>query len=256
MKRRYKALIAIIVPLVLMTLLKFTHDASFQWIMGYMVAVALVFKTSILSMWLAAQLHFFSFIAGLTIIQGAILLVKRWLLDSVFATWVETHIIDNVIDGLNEAKNFYMRQDLKSKFKNIFVFIFGITLSGWMFYVVGLLDNILLFAELRLFIIGLFSAIVTFFTKVGAWTLSILAISWLGPLLEVFALSYILTRLEKWFGPNNFLSRFFNYIGDKINLPHVVLYGHTQRQAHRPSHTRTCHLQIKTNGYTTLSQYT
>ena len=218
MKRRYKALIAIIIPIFLITILKYTHDASYQWLTGYMVAVALVFKTSILSMWLAAQLHFVSFIAGLTIFQGTILLVKRWLLDSVFATWVETHIIDNVIDGLKEAKNFYMRQDLKTKFKNIFVFIFGITLSGWLFYVVGLLDNIVLFAELRLFIAGLFSAMVTFFTKVGAWTLSVLAISWLGPLLEVFALSYILTRLEVWFGPNNFLSRFFNYLGDKMNL--------------------------------------
>ena len=217
-KRRYKALIAIIVPVILISLLKFTHEASYQDLTGYMFAVALVFKTSIISLWLAAKLHFVAFIAGLTLFQGLILLIKRWLLDSVLATWIQTHIIENIIDALKEAKDFYLRQDLKSKFKNIFFFIFGVTLSAWLLYLIGLLDNIVLFAELRLFIIGVFSAIMTFVTKIASWTLSILAISWFGPLLEVFAFSYILTRLDVWFGPNNIFSRFFNFIGDKINL--------------------------------------
>lgn len=221
MKRRYKALIAIVVPVILVTLLKYTHDASYQWIMGYMVAVALVFKTSIVSMWLAAQLHFVSFITGLTVFQAVVLLIKRWLLDSVLATWIQTHIIENLSDALKEAKDFYLRQDLKTKFKNIFVFIFGITLTGWILYLAGLLDNLVLFAELRLFIAGVFSAIVTFVTKVASWGISVLAISWLGPIVEVFALSYLLIRLETWLGPNNILSRSFNFIAEKINL---VLY--------------------------------
>lgn len=217
MKRRYKALIAIVVPIILVTLLKYTHDASYKWLMGYMVAVALVFKTSIISLWLATQLHFMSFITGLTLFQGTVLLVKRWLLDSVLANWIQTHILENLSEGLKEAKEFYLRQDLKSKFKNIFIFLFGITLSGWLLYIVGLLDNIVLFAELRLFIAGIFAALVSFFSKLTAWTLSLLAFSWLGPLLEVFALSYIFVHLEKWLGPDNPLSRFFNFLGEKIN---------------------------------------
>lgn len=218
MKRRYKALIAIVVPIVLVTILKYSDTASYEWLTGYMFAVALVFKTSILSLWLAAKLHFVAFITGLTIFQGMILLVKRWLVDSVFAEWIQTHIIENIIDGLKEAKDFYLRQDLKTKFKNILFFIFGITLSGWILYIAGLLDNIVLFAELRLFIAGVFSAIVTFVAKLASWAVSLLAISWLGPLLKVFAFSYILTRLDVWFGPDNILSRFFNFIGNKINL--------------------------------------
>ncbi|MBT8343437.1 MAG: hypothetical protein KJO45_01840, partial [Sulfurovum sp.] len=79
MKRRYKALIAIIVPIVFVSILKYTHSASYEWLTGYMFAVALVFKTSIISLWLAAKLHFVAFITGLTIFQGIILLVKRWL---------------------------------------------------------------------------------------------------------------------------------------------------------------------------------
>lgn len=144
MKRRYKALIAIVVPIGIVVLLKYTHDASYNWLMGYMVGVALVFKTSIISLWLAAQLHFMSFIAGLTLFQGTVLLVKRWLVDSVLATWIQTQVIDNMMDALVEAKNFYLRQDLKSKFKNIFLFFFGITFTGWILYVVGMLDNVVL----------------------------------------------------------------------------------------------------------------
>jgi hypothetical protein len=218
MKRRYKALIAIVVPVIIVSVLKYTHDASYQWIMGYMVAVALVFKTSIVSMWLAAELHVVSFIAGLTVTQATFLLIKRWLLDSVLANWIQTHIIENLLDAFKEAKEFYLRQDLKTKFKNIFVFLFGVTFSGWVIYMAGLLDNLIFFAELRLFIAGVFSAIVTFVTKVASWTLSVLAITWLGPIVEVFALSYLLIRLETWLGPNNLLSRTFHYLGEKINL--------------------------------------
>lgn len=221
MKRRYKALIAIIVPIILMTILKYTHEASYEWLLGYMLAVALVFKTSIVSLWLASQLHVIAFLKGLTLFQGIVLIVKRWLLDSVLATWIQTHIIENVLDAIKEAKDFYLRQDLKSKFKNIFIFIFGALFTSWVLYFIGLLDNLLLLAELKLFIAGIYQAIVTFFTKIVSWGLSLFAVTWVGPLLEVFALSYIFTRLEVWFGPNNILSRSVNFMGDKINL---VLY--------------------------------
>lgn len=221
MKRRSKALIAIVLPILIVLVLKYTHDASYKWLMGYMAALALVFKTSIISLWLAAKLHVISFMAGLTLFQGIFLLIKRWLLDSVLATWIQTYIIENVIDAVKEAKDFYFRQDLKTKFKNIFLFLFGLISSGWILYLLGLLDNIVLFAELRLFIAGVFAAIVTFVTKVTAWTLSILALSWIGPLLQVFAFSYILTQLEEWFGPNNIVSRFFNAIANSINF---ILY--------------------------------
>ncbi len=218
MKRRYKALIAIVVPVVLVTILKFTHEASYEWLTGYMLAVALVFKTSIVSFWLASKLHVIAFLKGFTLFQGIVLIIKRWLLDSVLATWIQTHIIENILDALKEAKDFYIRQDLKSKFKNIFIFIFGALFTSWLLYFVGFLDNLLLLAELKLFIAGIYKAIVTFFAKILSWGISLFAITWFGPLLEVFAFSYILTRLEVWFGPDNILSRSFNFIGNKINL--------------------------------------
>ena len=100
MKRRYIALIAIAVPVIVVAILKYVHPISYKWIMGYMVAVALIFKGSILSLWFATKLKMLSFLKGLTLIQGISLLIKRWFLDNVLATWVKEHIIDHLIEGV------------------------------------------------------------------------------------------------------------------------------------------------------------
>jgi type IV secretory pathway VirB2 component (pilin) len=56
MKRRYKALIAVLVPVGIMAILSQVHPISYEYIMGYMIAVVLVFKSSLLSLWLVSKL--------------------------------------------------------------------------------------------------------------------------------------------------------------------------------------------------------
>lgn len=221
MKRRYIALLAIMVPVISMWILKQLHPISYQWVMGYMVAVALVFKGSILSLWFASKLKLISFLKGLTLLQGMILLLKRWFFDSVLTAWIKENIIDHLVDALHEIKAFYLKLNLKAKLKNLFMIISGALIFGWVLHLLGYLDNFLLFAEAKLIIETLLKAIVAFLWKAAGWMIAWLSTSWLAPLIEVFALSYFLTLLEKWFGPDNFLSRFFNFIGDKIN---VLLY--------------------------------
>jgi len=221
MRRRYKALLAVVVPVALVYGLKYTHTASYEWLMGYMVAVSLVFKASILSMWFASKLKIIAFIKSLTLFQGIILLLKRWFLDNVLTTWIKEHIIDNILEGLKEVKDYYLRLNLKAKLGNIVVIVFGTVLMSWLLYLTGYLDNLLLLAELKLLIAGVLKTIIVFFTKIFSWLLSWFAASWLTPIVQVFALSYLLTLIEKWFGPTNPISRFFNFIGDKIN---VLLY--------------------------------
>ncbi len=218
MRRRYKALIAIATPVVIVYGLKYTHSASYEWLMGYMFAVALVFKASILSLWFASKLKIIAFLKGLTLFQALALLFKRWFLDSVVSTWIQKHIIDNLVDGFQEVKDYYLRLNLKAKLRNILIILVGTVIISWLLYLTGYLDNVLLFAQLKLFIAGILKTFITFFTKISTWIVSWFAVSWLAPIIEVFALSYLLTLLEKRFGPDNPLSRFFNFIGDKINL--------------------------------------
>ena len=221
MRRRYKALLAVIVPVALVYGLKYTHTASYEWLMGYMFAVALVFKSSILSIWFASKLKIIAFIKGLTLFQGLVLLLKRWFLDNVLTTWIKEHIIDNLVEGFKEVKDYYLRLNLKAKLNNLFVIVLGTLIMSWLLYLTGYLDNLLLLAEIKLLIAGVLKTIIAFFTKVFSWLFSWFAVSWFAPIIQVFALSYLLTLIEKWFGPTNPVSRFFNFIGDKIN---VLLY--------------------------------
>lgn len=218
MRRRYKALLAIIVPTAIVYGLKYTNEASYQWLMGYMFAIALVFKASILSLWFASKLKIIAFVKGLTFFQGILLLLKRWFLDNVLTQWVKENIIDHLVDGLNEIKDYYIRLNLKAKLKNIFIILFGVAIIAFLAHLAGYLDNILIFTEAKMIAAALFKGILTFTTKILTAILSWFAASWVAPIVEVIALSYFLTLLEKWLGPNNFLSRFFNFIGDKLNL--------------------------------------
>lgn len=218
MRRRYKALIAIFVPVVIVWLLKYIHLISYEWLMGYMFAVVLIFKGSILSLWFASKLKIIAFLKGLTFVKALILIVKRWFMDSVLMVWVKEHIIDHLTEGLGEAKAFYIRLNLKAKIRNLFMIVFGILVFAWGVHFIGYLDNLFLFAELKLIIESILKGFLLFSTKLFTWIFAWFTSSWLAPIVQVFALSYLLGLLEKWFGVNNPLSRFFNFIGDKLNI--------------------------------------
>ena len=218
MRRRYKALLAIAIPIVIVYGLKHTHEATYEWLMGYMFAIALIFKASILSLWFASKLKLIAFLKGLTLFQGLLLLLKRWFLDNVLIQWLKTHIIDHIIDGLKEVKEYYFRLNLKAKMKNFFSILLGLFIVVVIVQWFGYLDKLLLLAEAKMIASALFEGLLTFTTKITSTVIAWFAASWLAPVLQVFALSYLLTLLEKWFGTNNPLSRFFNFIGDKLNL--------------------------------------
>ena len=217
MRRRYKALIAIALPIILVYGLKYSAQSTYEWLMGYMFAMALVFKTSILSLWFASKLKLIAFIKGLTLFQGILLLIKRWFLDNVLTQWIKTNIIDHLVEGFNEVKTYYIQLNLKAKLKNIGNILITVLLLGVVAHYIGYLDKLLFFAQIKLFASALVEGFVAFTSKITTSILSWFTSSWLAPLFEVFALSYLLTLLEKWFGPNNPLSRFFNFIADKIN---------------------------------------
>ena len=217
MRRRYKALLAIVVPTAVVYTLKYTHQASYEWIMGYMFAIALIFKASILSLWFASKLKIIAFIKGLTLFQGLLLLLKRWFLDNVLTQWIKTNVIDHLVDGFKEMKEYYKHLNLKAKLKNLAILIIGLFIVGLLAQWFGYLDKLLLLTEVKMIASALFEGILTFSTKITSAIIAWFAASWLAPIVEVFALSYLLTLLEKWFGTNNPISRFFNFIGDKLN---------------------------------------
>ena len=213
MKRRYKALIAILVPVLIMVILSYVHPISYNYIMGYMVAVVLVFKSSIFSLWLVSKLKLLHFLKGLTIFQAVLLGLKRWLIDNVVSQWLDKHIISYFKKPFRELFQYYKAISFRTKIKNFIVIVLPLSIGVWFMYLTDLLTHIALFVELKVIIIGFFKALWFALSKVIIWLTS----SWFAPILEVFALSYLLTLLERFLGKNNPISRFFNYTGDKLN---------------------------------------
>ena len=202
MRRRYKALIAIMIPVVAVAGLKYIYPLSYEWLVAYMFGIALVFKASILSLWFVSKLKLIAFLKGLTLVKAIILILKRWFMDSVLTVWIKEHIIDHLIEALYEFKEFYLKLNLKAKIKNIFIVIFGTVMFAWGIHFIGYLDNLFLMAEIKIIIESILKGIVLFSTKFMSWMVSWFASSWLAPIFQVFALSYILTLIERWFGAN------------------------------------------------------
>jgi len=213
MKRRYKALIAIVVPVVIMAILSKVHPISYDYIMGYMVAVVLVFKSSIFSLWLVSKLKILHFLKSLTIFQAILLGIKRWFIDNIVSQWIEKHIISHFKKPFNELFQYYRAISFRTKVKNFLVIVLPLGIGVWIIYITDLLTHLALFVELKIIIIGFFKALWVILSKIFIWLTS----SWFAPILEVFALSYLLTLLERFLGKNNPISKFFDFVGNKLN---------------------------------------
>ncbi len=212
-RRRYIALLAVLIPAVVGGVFSYIYPSIYDWLAGYMVLVALAFKSALLSFVAVSKLKLITFIKSLTIVQGISMLIKRWFLDNVFARWLERNIFKPMSKGFSELTRYYKALNFKAKLKNILLPIVLIGLLFWGIYETGYLNNILLFTELKVFVIGVSKTALAIIIKVTGFMLD----SWITPILEVFAMSWLLNWLERIFGENNPLIRLFNNIGERIN---------------------------------------
>ena len=213
MKRRYKALLAILVPTLLVAILSYVHPVSYNILMGYMVAVVLVFKSSLLSLWLLSKLKLLHFLKGLTLFQALLLGIKRWFIDNMVSKWLERHIFRHFKKPFRELLQYYNAINFKTKVRNFIILILPLGIGIWVMYITDILTHFAIFVELKVLIIGFFKALWVIASKIFFWLTS----SWFAPILEVFALSYLLNLLERLLGKENPVSNLFNYIGDKLN---------------------------------------
>jgi hypothetical protein len=213
MKRRHIAALAVIIPIAVVTLLKLYYPLSYKMLSGYMLAVALVFKTALFSFYSASKLKILAFIKGLTFLQGSYLLLKRWFLDTIFARWLQKNVTDHIKVGLKELGDYYKALNLRAKMRNFFIPLFLSLLSAWALYATGYLDNLLLFTEIKVIVIGISKTILMMGTKFFGFMIN----SWITPILEVFALSWLFGWLERVLGSQNPIVRSFNWVGAKLN---------------------------------------
>jgi len=213
MKRRHIAALAVIIPVVVVTILKLYYPLSYKVLSGYMVAIALVFKTALFSFYSASKLKILAFIKGLTFLQGSYLLIKRWFLDTIFARWLQKNVTDHIRVGFKELGEYYKALNLRAKMRNFFIPLILSIISAWALYTTGYLDNLLLFTEIKVIVIGISKTILMMGTKFFGFMIN----SWITPILEVFALSWLFSWMERVLGADNPIIRFFNWVGAKLN---------------------------------------
>jgi len=213
MRRRYIAAISVIIPVIIISIVKYYYPVSYDMLFGYMLAVAILFKTALISFFTVSKLKIIAFLKGLTLLQAIVLLVKRWLLDNVFTVWLKENIIDHITGAFVNTFKYYRSLNFRKKLKNFFAPLFIAIAALWFIYSSGYLDNILLFTELKVFIIWLSKSAILVITKI----LGLVLDSWITPIIEVFALSFLLTKLEDWLGKDNFIVRGINWLGEGLN---------------------------------------
>ncbi len=185
-----------------------------------MMAIVLVFKSSLISLWLISKLKILAFIKSLTMVQAFMLGIKRWFIDNMLSKWLDRYIIRHLKKPFSEISQYYKAVSLKAKLKNFFLLVLPLGVAIWFMYLTDILTHFALFVELKMLVIAFFKALWVILSKIFGIIPAIfswISSSWLAPIFEVFALSYILSLIEKLLGENNPITRFFNYIGDRLN---------------------------------------
>ncbi len=209
MRRRDLAALLLFIPLLIGIVIYRFFPESWDLLLGYMLAASLAFKGAILSFYSASKLKLIAFFKGLTFLQGSLLLIKRWFLDNVFSRWLKRNVFDQISHVIREAREYYLGLNLKAKVRN-FLLAFGVTgLSLWLLYSSGYLSHLFLFTELKVIVISLSKTVLLISGKV----LGLLFNSWLTPIFEVLAFSWLFAWLERTLGPEHPVNRFLSAVG-------------------------------------------
>ncbi len=213
MRRRYIAALSVITPVVIIAIVNYFYPVSYDILFGYMLAIALVFKGALISFFMVSKLKIIAFLKGLTALKATILLLKRWLLDNVVSVWIKENIVVHIIKPFVNIFKYYRSLNFRRKIKNFFVPLVVMSSSLWLIYSSGYLDNILLFTELKVFIIGFSKTVLLIVSNLFGFVVN----SWISPILEVFALSFLITKLEDWLGKDNSIVQGINWLGEGLN---------------------------------------
>jgi hypothetical protein len=178
------------------------------------------------------------FLKTLTFYKAIMLGIKRFLIDNYFSKWLANNVINPVKDPIINYMKFFLKLGWKTKLKRLAYFILPIIAITVIAQITGMLESVLIFAELKAVVIGFFKIFFIVVGKVGGYLftgiIAILKNTWLASIIEIFALSWILTKLEKipYIGKwiikgiddiSNFIGGFFEIF---VKIYNKYIYSH------------------------------
>ena len=203
----FKLIATIAIILAFLGYLLYTNNLS-----GYILALFIALK----SFFAATKTKFVIFIKTLTVAKGLSIAIKRWFIDNVLSKWLQSNIFRHFKNAKDEFILFYKNYSIKNKIKNLLMIIVPTSLLIAIGSYFNILQSFAIYAELKLIIISIFKFLWVIFDKIFIFTatfIKMVAHSWIAPILEIFALSYLIELFERLLGKDNFISKFFNLIG-------------------------------------------
>ena len=161
------------------------------------------------------------FLSKMTLFKGASLAIKRFLIDNVLSKWLNKHIISHIKEPISHFVHYYKSLDWKTKVKKSILVIVPASIVSIGLYLGGFLQSLALYAQLKALVIGFFKVLWVFLSKAIASMMyfftNFIAGTWLAPIVEIFALSWLLSIIERipFIGPP--VSKFFNFLGKGFN---------------------------------------
>jgi len=165
----------------------------------------------------ASKGKIFTFISKMTFFKGISLAVKRFIIDNVVSKWIDKHIVSHIKKPIGDFFNYYKRLSWKAKIKKSILVIVPASLVSAGLYFGGYVQSFALYAQLKALVIVFFKALWAIAAKVFASIMYVftnfIAGTWLAPIVEIFALSWLLSLVERipYIGPP--IKRFFDFLG-------------------------------------------
>jgi len=165
----------------------------------------------------ASKGKIFSFLSKMTFFKGVSLAIKRFLIDNVVSKWLDKHIISHLKKPIGDFFNYYKRLNWKAKIKKSILLIVPASIVGVVMYWGGYMQSFALYAQLKTIVIAFFKILWVVLSKAIASITYVftnfIAGTWLAPIVEIFALSWLLSLIERipYVGPP--ITKFFNFLG-------------------------------------------
>jgi len=183
-----------------------------------MVSLANIFYSFLSTFLLSSKSKIVLYVKTLTIYKTTVLFIKRFILDNIVSKWLSEVVISPIKGVMLEYIKYYFSLNLKNKIKRILYFVIPLVAFVWVIQAAGLIENILFLAELKAIVIGFFKILWLISGKIISTAFLFFQNSWLAPIVEIFALSFLLSKIEKLPYIGKYLSAFFKNVSQIIEF--------------------------------------
>lgn len=205
------------------SLLLLIYTTDYTWVKdGLMVitSMLLVAKSKLITFLLLSKTKILLFLTSLTTVKVISLAVKRFILDNIVSKWINAHIMQPIMEPVRESFRYFRQISWRRKMGNLLLFIMPVTVVAWLGSFGDTFANFFFIAEIKALVIGFFKLLWYVLYKIiylfTYFFNNILANSFLAPVFEIFALSFLLSLIERLPLIGKPLRRIFEYIGDRI----------------------------------------